>query len=282
MKKIAVIILNYKVREKTLKCIKSIRSSFYQNIEIVVVDNNSGDDIAKDLENINDVIFIQNDQNTGYTGGNNLGIRKALDIGADYLFILNSDAWVEKNTIASLVSIAEKDRADIVGPKILFADKKTIWYAGGILDLANVLGKHRGVDEKDNGQYNKEEETDYVTGAALFVHKKVFEKIGLFDEDYFMYMEDSDFCYRARKVGFKIIYNPMAIVYHENAQSAGLGSPLQDYFLTRNRMLFASKFLSFRTKFALFREALRNIANSTRRLAFIDFLLGNLNKGSFL
>lgn len=282
MVKVAVVILNFKVCKETLKCVNSVIKSDYQKMEIIVVDNNSGDDIEKEIKGMEGVLFIQSKGNLGYTGGNNLGINKALENGADYIFILNPDTEVEKNTISSLVVGAEKEQAGISGPKILFSDKETIWYAGGILDLANVLGRHRGVDEKDKGQYDKIEKTEFVTGGAMFVKSDVFKKIGLFDEKYFMYLEDSDFCYRAKRAGFKILYNPKAVIYHENAKSAGLGSSLQDYFITRNRMLFAAKFLPFRTKFALLREAFKNILNSVKRLALFDFLMGNFGKGSFI
>jgi len=282
MVKVAVVILNFKVKEETLKCVASVEKSDYHDIEIIVVDNNSGDGIEEELPKNNKTVFIQSNDNLGYTGGNNLGIRRALEDKADYIFILNPDTEVTHTTISSLVIESEKEQAVIIGPKILFGDRKTIWYAGGLLDLANVLGGHRGVDELDKGQYNKVEETEFVTGGAMFVKSEVFEKVGLFDEKYFMYLEDSDLCFKAKKMGFKILYNPKAVVYHENAKSAGLGSPLQDYFITRNRMYFASKFLSFRTRFALFREAIRNIRSSIRRLAFFDFLSGNMGKGSYI
>lgn len=282
MKKVAVVILNYKSKDEALECIHSVKASDYSSIEIIVVDNNSQDGLEEDLRGDNEVEFIQTGDNLGYTGGNNLGIEKALKDGADYIFVLNADTVIDNSAISNLVLVSEKEGAGIVGPKILFGDRKTIWYAGGIFDKANVLGSHRGVDELDEGQYDEIEETEYVSGGAMFVKKEVFKRIGLFDDKYFLYYEDSDFSFRAKKANFKLVFAPTAVVYHENAKSTGLGSPLQDYFITRNRMLFASKFLSFRTRFALFREALRNISNSARRLALVDFLVGNLGKGSYI
>lgn len=284
MKKVTVIILNYKVCDQAVKCVKSVQKSTYGNVGIIVVDNNSQDGIDEVFSNSKEVTFIQTGDNLGYTGGNNVGIKKALELGSDYMFLLNADTTIEEDAIGNLVTTAELQNVGISGPKILFADerKDIIWYAGGSLDLADVLGKHRGVDEKDRGQYDTIEETEFVTGGAIFIKREVFEKIGLFDDKYFMYLEDADFCFRAKKAGFKLLYVPTAQVFHKNAQSTGLGSPRQDYFITRNRMLFAAKFLSFRTKFALFREVLRNIMIPARRLAFADFLLGNLGKGSFI
>lgn len=282
MKKVAIIILNYKVKTLAIRCLESVLKSDYPNIEIFLLDNNSGDQIEDDISKYEKVTFIQNGSNLGYAKGNNLGIKRALEEGADYVFILNPDTTVNKDTIDILLTRAQQYGAGILGPKVYFGDGKTILYAGGILDKANVLGSHRGVDELDSAQYNKDEGTDYVTGAAMMVSKDVFKKIGFFDERFFLYYEDSDFCYRAKLAGFKIMYIYQAEVVHENGQSTGLGSPLQDYFITRNRMLFASKHLGLRTRFALFREALRNLGSPTRRLALFDFLVGNFGKGSFI
>lgn len=280
--KVGVVILNYKVKDLTVKCINSVKKSTFGNAEIIVVDNNSEDCLVEEMKDFPDVIFISNKENLGYCGGNNVGIKKALADGSEIVLILNADTTIGSLTIEKLVAVVEKEDVGVAGPKILFGDKKILWYAGGIFDCDNVLGKHRGVDETDRGQYDLEEETDYISGAAMMIKKEVFEKIGFFDERYFLYYEDSDFCFRAKRAGFNLIYVPKAEVYHENAKSTGLGSSLQDYFITRNRMLFAAKFLPFRTRFALFREALKNVFNPVRRMAFLDFLAGNFGKGSYL
>lgn len=282
MDKVTVVILNYKVKQAVINCIHSLGDSDYQNMDIIVVDNNSQDGIREEIQQFSDIKFIENQQNLGYTGGNNIGIKYALSIGADYIVILNPDTEVAKNTISELVRVMKQRQAGIGSPKILFNDRKTIWFAGGIFDKDNVIGKHKGVNEEDHGQYDEIEETDYATGCATMVSSEVFRKTGLLDEKYFMYYEDNDFSLRACQLGFKVIYIPSAIVYHENAKSSGLGSPLQDYFITRNRMLYAIKHLSFRTQFALLREMLKNIFITPRRLALIDFIIGNFGKGSYL
>lgn len=278
MGKIAVIILNYKTPDLTLKCVKSIKESTYKDYLLIVVDNNSNDGLVNELEDVKDITLIKSKENIGYSGGNNKGIKSALKAGADYIFILNPDTTIAKQAMSNLISFTKKWQADIVGPKIFFSRSKKIWYAGGIFELDNVLGKHRGVDEIDNGQYDQPGETDVVTGAAMFIKADVFKKIGFLDEKYFLYYEDSDFCFRAKKAGFKIMFDPGTIVYHENAKSIGLGSPLQDYYITKSRLLFASKFCTLRTKFALFREILHNISNSARRKALFDFMLGKFGR----
>lgn len=280
MDKVSVVILNYQSKEETLKCVKSVLRSDYSNLEIIMLDNNSDDGLSEEIKKFPGVIFIQNSDNLGYSGGNNIGIKRALKDGADFIFILNMDTTINKNTISELVKSASKERVGVVSPKIMFGDKKTIWYAGGIFDKANVLGSHRGVNEEDHGQYDTEEETDFGTGGAMFVKSDVFKKIGLLDENYFLYYEDADFNIRAKRAGFKIVFCPKALVYHENAKSTGLGSPLQDYYITRNRMILASKFLPWRTRMVLLREGFRNIKIPARRKALFDFLMNNLGKGN--
>lgn len=282
MNKVAVIVLNYKVRDQALQCINSVLKSTYPDLEIIVVDNNSDDGIKDFLPKIKNLEFISSTSNLGYTGGNNLGILRALEDEVEFIFILNPDTTIEKDTISKCVAKMKDQAVGIIGPKVLFSDQKTIWYAGGKLDQDNVLGSHLGVDERDQGQFDKEGETDYVSGGAMFTRAEVFKRVGLFDDRYFLYYEDSDFCLRAKEAGFGVVFYPQAVVYHKNAQSTGLGSPLQDYFITRNRFLLASKFLSLRTQFALLREGFRNILNPTRRMAMLDFLLGRFGKGSYL
>lgn len=280
---VGVIILNYKVCDLALRAISSVMDSSYKDIKIYAVDNNSGDLFEEKVKKLTGVSFIQTGDNLGFTGGNNVAIKKALADGCDWVFILNPDAEVTKDALEILIKRAHDNNAQIVNPKIYFGGTKKIWFAGKKFDLNNVIGSHIGVDEEDIGKYETEMEMEDGNGAALLIQKCVFEKIGYLDEDYFLYYEESDFCYRARKAGFKIMYIPKALVYHDNAKSTGLGSPLQDYFITRNRMLFAKKFLGFRTQFALFREALRtSFTYKTRRLALMDFLLGRFGKGSFV
>jgi len=140
-----------------------------------------------------------------------------------------------------------------------------------------------GVDEVDRGQFAKRKLITFATGACMLVKRSVFEKIGYFDEKYFLYLEDMDFCVRAKNAGFKIIFEPEAVLWHKNASSSGgSGSALQDYFITRNRLLFAFKFASIRTKFALFRQILGQIRSPIKRKALADFLTFNFGKGSYI
>ena len=167
-KKVSVIILNFKVKKLILKCIESVKKSVYRNIEIIVVDNNSNDGLEEDLQTREDLLFIQNKENLGFTGGNNIGIKIALLRGADFIFVLNPDTEIDKYCIGNLVQAAKDFNFSLAGPKIYFKNSKKIWYAGGIFDKGYVMGSHRGVDEIDKGEFDKPMDTDFVTGAAFF------------------------------------------------------------------------------------------------------------------
>lgn len=278
MKKVGVVILNYKLKDEVNRALKSVFESDYKDYEVILVDNDSNDEVEELIKKYPKVHFIQTGQNLGFSGGNNIGIDLALNLECDYILLLNPDAWITKATLKEMVEGIEKTKAGILGPKIYFPDGKTILYAGGVFDLKNVLGSHRGVNQVDDGSFDQVSETDYVTGGAMLVLRDVFEKVGRLDENYFLYYEDADFCFRAKQKDFKIVYYPQAIAYHESGKATGIGSPLQDYYITRNRMVFAKKFLPKRTQFALIREGVRNWSRKYRRKAMMDFLFGKLGK----
>ena len=294
--KIAVIVLNYKGLEETLECLESERRCVRGNydVETIVVENGSDDGSLEALSKINDIHLVANDKNLGFSGGMNSGIRYALKRDADYIIILNNDTIVDKNLIVNLAKSAGS--FDIVSPKIYFApgfefhkDRykeadlgKVIWYAGGSIDWQNILGIHTGVDQIDKGQFAKSKEINFATGACMLIKKEVFEKIGLFDEKYFLYLEDMDLCVRAKIKGLKIIFSPKAILWHKNAVSAGgSGSSLQDYYFTRNRLLFAFKYAKFRTKMAVLKQSILQSKNTAKRKALLDFLTLRFGGRSF-
>lgn len=303
MQKVSFVILNYNGKDNTIECLRSIENTVLPKdtkMEIIVVDNASIDNSLQSIkEQFPNVAIIANKENTGYSKGNNIGIRYALENGADFIIIMNNDTIVDKNLITEFLKSAEKDKSiGIVVPKIYFAkgfefhkdkykeeDKgKVLWYAGGIMDWANVLGHHGGVDEVDKGQYNREEKTEFATGCCMLVKRDVFTKIGLFNEKYFLYYEDNDFSQKAKKAGYGIIYSPKAIIWHKNAASAGgSGSSLQDYYITRNRMLFGIKYAPFKSKLALIRESILLLLRGRywQKRGIWDFYTGRFEKGSF-
>jgi GT2 family glycosyltransferase len=304
MKHVVISLLNYNGKKNTLDCLESLRNIIIDNFKltIVVVDNASTDGSQSAISNFQFSIFnlkiILNKNNLGFAGGHNTVIEYALKNSADYVLILNNDTYVDNNFLIELLKTADKNNnAGIFVPKIYFApgsefhkDKyskneigKVLWYAGGKMDWKNIIGQHRGVDEVDKGQFNKTEETELATGCCMLIKKEVFEKIGGFDDKYFLYYEDADLSIRAKKKGFKIIYVPSSVIWHKNAGSTGgSGSTLQDYYITRNRLIFGFRYAPIRSKLALFRESLSLFfkGRQWQKRGVMDFYLGKLGKGS--
>ncbi len=301
MNKVFVVILNYKGHKDTEDLLESLKminkKSFYLNV--VLVDNFPQDPIKLDEKKYKELNLkiIYNKVNLGFSGGNNVGIKYSLENGADYILILNNDTYVDKNFIEELLESFSNELVGVVVPKIYFAkgfefhDRykkedlgKVIWYAGGGIDWKNVLGFHRGVDEVDKGQYDLTEETELASGCCLMLKKEILEKVKGYNEDYFLYYEDADLSMRIKKLGSKIIYNPNAIIWHKNAQSSGgSGSNLQDYYISRNRMLFGLKYASLRAKIALIRESLRILVGGRKwqKIGIKDYYFNKLGKGSY-
>jgi len=308
MKKVFLILLNWNSAKTTVNCLESLKKINLGNfeLEMVVADNGSTDGsqkvlrstIAKELGQGFTFTLIENKKNLGFAEGNNVGIRYALEKEADYVCLLNNDTRVSADFLLQLVKVAEKDdQIGIVGGKIYFEkgcefhkDRykkeelgKVIWYAGGKIDWKNVYPIHVGVDEVDVGQYDQQKETEYVNGCLMLIKKEVFNKIGLLDSKYFAYFEENDFCQKAKKAGFKLIYTPKSIIWHLNASSSAPGSFLHDYFLTRNRLLFGVRWAPLRSKAALIKESLRLLFTGRKwqKIGIRDFYLGKLGEGSW-
>jgi len=302
IKKIFVVILNYNGYKNTLECIHSFENIEVpegHKLELLIVDNASSDDSAKNIKKVYPQIHVlENKKNLGYSGGNNVGISYVLAHQADYIVVLNNDTLVTKNFLVELLEGLLIYRADIACPKIYFEkgfeyhkDRyakddlgKVFWFAGAIMDWKNVLGLHRGVDEVDTGQFDKDIEIEGITGACFLAKREVFQKVGLFDDNFFLYYEDADFSFRVKKAGFKIILAPKSMIYHKNAGSTGgSGSKLQDYFITRNRLIFGLRYAPLRSKLALVRESVRILLNGRewQKKGVFDFYLKKFGKGSF-
>jgi GT2 family glycosyltransferase len=238
---------------------------------------------------------VENEFNTGFTGGNNRGLELAYQQGSDFFWVLNNDTIVDRLSLLSLVGGFENSKVGLTGSKIYFSpgrefhyDRykenqrgKVLWYAGGIIDWNNIYGSHRGVDEIDRGQYDMVEDTPFVTGCSLMIRRSCLEKIGMFDEHYFAYLEDLDLSVRAKQNGYSVKYIPKSIVWHHNAGStARPGNVLQQYYMTRNRLYFGMKYASARTKLALAREAFRLAirGSEAEKKAVIDAALGRYGK----
>lgn len=258
-----VIILNWNGRDDTLECLESVFKSDYPNFEVIVVDNGSKDGSVAAIKNAYPHIhLIENGENLGYAGGNNVGIRYALKKEADYIFLLNNDTVLADDLIGALVEAAESHReGGVFGPVVYDAlSRSTIVTAGERFLDDNLAIENISCGQKEPPEPSKCYPVDWVTGAAFFLRRSAVEKVGVFDERFFLVYEESDWCFRARREGFESLIVPGARIWHRVAASfGGEASSLRLYFSNRNRLLFAEKNLS---KIAW----ARILASSSRRL----------------
>lgn len=253
MPRVYILLVNYNSYEDTIECVKSLEKISYPGYKIIIVDNASINNSFISLKkSLKDCIIIESKVNLGFAGGNNLGIEYALNDGADYIMLLNNDTLVEPNFLDNMLnSFKENDKVGLVGCKIMYYPKKDIiWYGGGYIDLFKFVGAHYGGRELDEGQYDSEKEIDFMTGCCMLIKREVFEKAGLLSDEYFMYFEDVDFCVRVKDVGYKLWYNPKAVIYHKvGLSSGGEESSFSIKWCNRNRLLFMKKYKSKVSKF---------------------------------
>ncbi len=237
---LSIITVNYNGLKDTGELIKSLQTHISLSYEIIVVDNASKINEAAILqENYPHIITIRSEENLGFSGGNNLGIRKAK---GKYIFLLNNDTFVDEDAFHYLIERLENSpQIGAVSPKIKFAfPPRNIQFAG-YLPLSTVTLRNDliGFGEEDNGQYEKPSLTPYCHGAAMMIKKEVIEKVGYLPEIYFLYYEELDWCTQIAKAGYELWYEPRCTVYHKESQSTGQQSYLRTFYLTRNRLLYA-------------------------------------------
>ncbi|HDS30535.1 MAG TPA: glycosyltransferase family 2 protein, partial [Firmicutes bacterium] len=224
--RVGLVILNYNGAWVLKGLFESLDRILYPNLKVFFIDNHSTDSSMQFVENYLPKFPLDvtvNDSNLLFSGGNNVGIRKAIDWNADYVMLLNNDTIVPPELIGSMVDFLEsRPDAGIAGPLIHFKEPPgTIWSAGGKVSTWWGIVRHRGIREKDTGQFSSAEKMDYVSGCALIARRRVFERIGLLDEKFPMYYEDTDFCFRAKKAGFECWYVPSEPLIHLVSFSAG-------------------------------------------------------------
>ncbi|MGD0352433.1 MAG: glycosyltransferase family 2 protein [Dehalococcoidia bacterium] len=244
--RVSIIILNWNGLEDTVECLESLKKITYPNYEVIVVDNGSqGNDAQVLKETFGDYIhLIQNDRNDGFAGGMNIGMKYTMDNSQpDYLLLLNNDVTVAPDFLDHLVEAAMAGASiGIAGPKVYYyAFPKRIQSAGSKVLMVKGLSFSIGDKQIDDGQYEKQQDVDCIA-ACLLVKNEVVQKVGLFDEAYFCYWEDVDYCIRAKKAGYRVIYAPVARIWHKVGQSANKTNVgFRDYYGTRNRIRLIKK-----------------------------------------
>lgn len=242
-----IILLNYNGYKDTIECCDSLSKITYDNYKIIIVDNNSTNDSEKILrERLNACHIMQTGKNLGFAGGNNYGIKYALEQKADYILLLNNDTIVESDFLDTMINaFCNNPNVGIVGCKInYFKEKNVIWYGGGNVNWFKFVGVHEHEKERDDEKIeNVQREVTFISGCTMLIKNEVFDKVGLLPEEYFMYMEDLDFCILVKDKGYKLIYEPKALIYHNvSLSTGGEYSPFSIQWGTRNRIIFMDKY----------------------------------------
>ena len=239
-----VIILNWNNCHDTIACVESCQKLTDSNFRIVIIDNGSTDGSEDVLRStLPEIEIIQTGTNLGFAGGNNVGSRFAVESGADYIWLLNNDAVAEPQTLTMLVEAMENHpAAAIAGSKIYYHNEpQKIWFAGGAWSKGRLRLRQRGAYQMDEGQFDELCTIGSVSGCSMMVRTSAIKKIGLMDESYFLYWEDTDWCARAAKIGYSILFAPKSRVWHKISTTIKAHSDHQYYYFTRNGLRFCWK-----------------------------------------
>ena len=276
--KVSIIILNWNGWGDTLECLESVYRITYPNYDVIVVDNGSEDESVQkikeycegeieveskffeyssenkpmkiieyteeeaeagggevvDLPSNRKMILIKNEENYGFTGGNNVGMRYALKaLDPDYVLLLNNDTVVDKEFLGELVKVAESDgQIGIVGPKIYYYDEpRMLWATGDPKSMGKI----------DDGRYEDTKEVKWIVGCAFFIKASAIDKVGLLDSDLFLYAEESDYCMRMEKAGYKLYFAHSSIIWHKSSLRGDHLKPYQVYYSARNSIIVRRK-----------------------------------------
>ncbi len=293
---VAIIVLTYNGLADTLACLASLAQIDYprERYRVVVVDNASQDDTpAQVREAFPNTLMIENGANLGFAAGNNVGLRYVMEHGFDYALLLNNDTEVAPDFLSLLVKAAEQDlRIGAVGPIIYYhTAPERVWSAGGMIDWQRGICSMAG-EVNDHGQFTARE-VDFITGCAMLIRRSALARAGLLDERFFMYFEETEWCVRASRAGFRIRFVPQAKIWHKIPLDARFDKEYLAYYMTRNRLLFLrATGAGLRTWFhALVLQDLRTYASlvlrpkwrtrkgrSGMRMAWLDFWRGRFGR----
>ncbi len=220
---VTCIVLNWNSRDFLEDCLSSLLASDYDDAEYVVIDNASTDGSVEFVsQRFPSVKVIRNETNLGFAGGNNVGLQ---ELASDFAVLINPDAIVNTGLVSDLVgSFRADDQIGIAGCKTYYPGSKRIQHAGGYIEYPRGAPGHIGLDELDEGQYEQLADVEYVTGAVFAIRRRLLDDVGLFDPGYFLYYEEADLCFRARKAGYRVVLIPSAGAEHIESAVARKGS----------------------------------------------------------
>lgn len=239
--KVLIIVLTYNGIALTMACLDSLRRITWPAYEVLVVDSGSTDSTVDIVRaNYSEVEVMPNNRNIGFAEGNNRGLEHAVAHGFDYALLLNNDTEVAADFLTHLVGACETDKTlGAVGPLIYYhSQPQQIWSAGGIVERATGRTFMRGLNELDQSQFAEGGQVDFVTGCALLVRCSILSQVGLLDERFGMYFEETEWCARMRRSGWGIAFVPQSHVWHKILPDLQALSPRVTYYMTRNRLLY--------------------------------------------
>lgn len=295
--KVSLVVLNWNKPDDTLECLASCVKTDYPNYEIILVDNASSDDsVARVKAAFPQVRVLVTPENLGYAGGNNVGMKDALERGADFVFLLNNDVVIEPDAVSELVRGAgAHPSAGILAPKVMYYDDRNVINSlGTSMDWLRMRPRLGDCNSPDDGRFDKPVKRDILLGAALFLRRSTLERIGLIDEAFFIFHEEADWCLRNLKAGSENVVIPSAVVYHKASKTMREFSALTHYYSSRNFLYLARK-NARPARWALTRAGLAfHSAKNALRLAFapqaerrmariyflgvFDYFAGNMGK----
>jgi len=246
-RKIGIVTVLYNSESVLEEFFETLSTQTHTNFVLYVVDNLSPDNslaVSKKLafQYQFETVIIKNDANYGVAKGNNIGIRKAIEDQCDFVLLSNNDIALENESIENLLTGLHKYNADMGVPKIYFYGTHKIWAAGGGYNKRNGITTQYGQDEDDHGQFNMDKQVTYAPTCFMLIKKEVFDSVGMMDENYFVYYDDTDFVYRAlNKKKKKLWYISDSVIYHNESSSTGKMSDFSVRYLWRNLVYFALK-----------------------------------------
>ncbi len=248
MAKIGLVTVLYNSDDVLPGFFKSISLQKFNDYILYLVDNSANDKTDSIIAScaaqspITSFKHINTGGNVGVATGNNIGIKESIKDGCTHVLILNNDIELEQDFVFSkMLSLIEEGNETIVVPKIFYYDTKKLWMAGGHMDTWRALGVHHGYNKDDEPSYNVARHITYAPTCFMLVKNEVFDKIGMMDDKYFAYYDDTDFVYRALRGGFKLFYEPSLYVLHKVSSSSGNDSTFYIYYSSRNKIYFIRK-----------------------------------------
>jgi GT2 family glycosyltransferase len=246
---VAVVTVTYNSGAVVDEFMRSVLSQNHRSLLVYVIDNASSDDTLPRVRQFQDprIRVIESGGNVGFAAGCNIGMRAALAEGCSHVLIINNDTTFDPTLVSRLLQSATELGADLTVPKIYrFDEPRRIWAAGGrFRRLRGYASVHLGEEELDTGQYERPRPVEFAPGCCILIRRSAIERVGYFDERYFVYTEDADYCWRAQSLGLTLWYTPGASLLHKvSSLTGGAGSPFFVRYTTRNRVLFIRKHLS--------------------------------------